>query len=492
MRTFGGLIILCLTIYSYAQYINIDYKNYDQITNDNEYVLVQFVPKRCQDCERHKNIFKMALDILDTKIPVGVVNCSSRTEEYICLKNKVADNQIPPIMLFHNINHAPYRYEGEDSPKQIKDWVTRKTKINLVAVHSLDEIQKLRQEYNSKNTTLVVGFFEKYDTIRYRWFTEYSHRPELQHLMFAECVKCPKNALEAFNITLDMVASLKYDNTFQRYADFQNLPQLLSIYASAPFEELNDATSSRFHSSQIPVMVFYTDLSDVWEDEDQLNAFNSVKDMAPAFVGRITFMYAEFSKYRLHFERAGIAPIPLPKIILFAENGGHIYSFNTTGKEMLGDWLNKFMRGQLVPYLKSEEAPLDNSGPVQKLVTSTFKSTVMEGDKDVVVLFVIPNSVDCEAFEPVYNKLAASLSSVEMLSFTKIDVTKNNIPKIYLPVYPCIYVFPADNKSNPVRFEGDKSESNIKKFLNSNCKVSRSHQTEKRKRQRETEKKDEL
>merc|ERR1712014_246676 len=115
-----------------------------------------------------------------------------------------------------------------------------------------------------------------------------------------------------------------------------------------------------------------------------------------------------------------------------------------------------FEADKLKPFLKSEEPPASQTGPVYNLVGSTFDSIVMDPSKDVLVMFYAPWCGHCKKLEPVYRDVAKKLEGVGTLVIAKIDATANDVEGVDIEGFPTIKLWKADKKDDPLDFDGDR------------------------------------
>lgn len=106
--------------------------------------------------------------------------------------------------------------------------------------------------------------------------------------------------------------------------------------------------------------------------------------------------------------------------------------------------------GTLRPFQKSEPVPQEK-GLVEKVVGRTFDSSVLESTQYVFLEVHTPWCVGCEAISKNVEKLAKHLSGLDNLKFARIDASVNEHPKLQVNDYPTLLLYPADDKSNPVR-----------------------------------------
>ena len=117
--------------------------------------------------------------------------------------------------------------------------------------------------------------------------------------------------------------------------------------------------------------------------------------------------------------------------------------------------------------------PKKNKGPVITVVGKTFDKIVMDSKKDVLIEFYAPWCGHCKKFEPDYKKLAKMHKSEKNLVIAKMDAAANDSPDEY-PVegFPTIYFAPANDKKKPIKYEGNRDQDDLIKFMKDHATVS--------------------
>jgi len=118
--------------------------------------------------------------------------------------------------------------------------------------------------------------------------------------------------------------------------------------------------------------------------------------------------------------------------------------------------------------LKSEEIPTTQEGDVVVLVGKSFNDIVLDPTKDVLVEFYAPWCGHCKKLAPIYDELAANLKHNTNLVIAKMDSTANEVESVSVQGFPTIKFWPANNKSNPMDFNGDRTVEGFTKFLKEN------------------------
>jgi len=129
--------------------------------------------------------------------------------------------------------------------------------------------------------------------------------------------------------------------------------------------------------------------------------------------------------------------------------------------------------GNIKPQVKSQPVPKKNTGPVTVVVGNTFEDIVMDSKKDVLIELYAPWCGHCKELEPTYKKLGKRFKDDPNLVIAKMDATANDTPPGYTAEgFPTIYFAPANDKKNPIKYEGERELDDFVKFLKEKATVS--------------------
>jgi len=133
--------------------------------------------------------------------------------------------------------------------------------------------------------------------------------------------------------------------------------------------------------------------------------------------------------------------------------------------EALEDFARKLVKGELEPYLKSQEVP-EQTGDVKVVVAKNFDEIVNDNSKDVLIEFYAPWCGHCKTLAPKYDELAKKLSKEKNIVIAKMDATENDVPSTYnVRGFPTIYFAPKNDKNNPRKYEGGREVDDFIKYL---------------------------
>ncbi|CAG5097188.1 Oidioi.mRNA.OKI2018_I69.XSR.g14970.t1.cds [Oikopleura dioica] len=126
-------------------------------------------------------------------------------------------------------------------------------------------------------------------------------------------------------------------------------------------------------------------------------------------------------------------------------------------------FIQQYQNGELKFYVKSAEPPEENNDPVKIVTGNTFKSIVLDEEKDVFVEFYAPWCGHCKTLEPIWEELAQTLLEDEKILFAKMDATANHPPKYFrYSGFPTIFWAGRGAKDEPEQYKGSR---NIEGFL---------------------------
>lgn len=172
-------------------------------------------------------------------------------------------------------------------------------------------------------------------------------------------------------------------------------------------------------------------------------------------------------------EFVGVTKDMLPTLRLIEPSETGIRKFmyesdiNALNVEAVGAWVDDFKNNKLSPFLKSEEIPEIQEGPVHVVVGKSFDQVVMDSSKDVLVKYYAPWCGHCKKLAPIWDELAEHYANVQDLVIAKFDATANEVDGVEIRSYPTLIFYPKDNKAGVPYSEGRELD-DFKAWLNEN------------------------
>ncbi|RWS20845.1 disulfide-isomerase A3-like protein, partial [Leptotrombidium deliense] len=171
----------------------------------------------------------------------------------------------------------------------------------------------------------------------------------------------------------------------------------------------------------------------------------------------------EMEEYGLELSKAGRDAAPL--VVARDIKGKKYVMSEKFSVEALLSFVENFNDEKLIAYIKSEEIPADNSGPVKVAVGKNFDELVKDTKKDVLIEFYAPWCGHCKKLAPAYEELGVAMKDEPNIEIVKMDATANDVPAPFVVQgFPTIYFYPADTKQ-PKKYEGGREKKDFVKYL---------------------------
>jgi protein disulfide isomerase len=167
--------------------------------------------------------------------------------------------------------------------------------------------------------------------------------------------------------------------------------------------------------------------------------------------------------------------MPLVMIVSPGPEGINKYMYtgdvNEINTAKIGEFIQQFDDKSLKKYMKSEDAPATNDGPVKIVVSSNFSEIVFNPDSDVLIEFYAPWCGHCKKLEPIFNELGEKLKDIKGLTIAKMDATANEVTGVEVKGFPTLKFYPKGAKHDPQAVEVDRTFDGLMGFLKSNSET---------------------
>ncbi|KAG0565399.1 hypothetical protein KC19_8G187000 [Ceratodon purpureus] len=407
----------------------------------NQYVLVQFHAPWCGHCAKLTPEFAKAATALKEK---DVVLAKVDAVEHMDFAADEGVEGYPTLYFYADGVKKPYT--GGRSSDEIISWVERRIGPTVSIIKSAEEVLE------SENP-IAVAYLDSVDGNDAQEFIGAATEEDgVEFHMTADAEVAKKFGLDKKTPALVLLKKENekvaiFDGLFETKAisDFvseNKLPlvitfsretanlvfnadiknQMLLFANPSEFEKMRENYEAAAKSSKKKILFVFVDLADVDAASPVLEFFalDNVKTRLLAYVAdRSVTKYLYDGDYSL---------------------------------DSLKQFSEKFLAGNLIPYLKSQKPPAENPGPVKIVVASTFKEIVLDETKDVILEIYAPWCGACKSLELEYNKLGEALKDTSSIVVARIDGTKNEIEGLQMDRYPTVLFYPATKNAEPVSF----------------------------------------
>jgi protein disulfide-isomerase A1 len=438
--------------------------NFDATIQANPVILVEFYAPWCGHCKRLVPEYAAAATALKGVAPLAKVDADA--EENRDLGARFGIRGFPTLKLFRDGN--PVDYQGERSSSALVSFMKKQT---LPAVSELEDVESVNK-FSGEEKVVIVGFFADKSSEAYALFAQTAENLR-QSFLFGAVVGKPEVAKE-FGVQAPSVVLFKtFDEKKNVLSEsFDGLAQFIQTHSVPLIDEVGPQNYKTYAESGLPLGYVFVDLS-VDGQKDQY--VELVRPFAVSSKGKMNWVYIDWAKYSKHAERLGLSGKVVPSLAIENLEQGTHYAFDETAQitgATVGAWVNQFLAGDLQPTIKSEEIPADNSGPVKVVVAKSFEDIVNDATKDVLVEFYAPWCGHCKQLAPIYEELGQAFKGVPSVVIAKIDATSNDVnPKLGIRGFPTLKLFPANNKNEPIDYQGDRSKADLIQFVQDNASV---------------------
>jgi len=458
------LAVLATTVLSFAKsddasdVISLTSTNFDEIVKSEKQILVEFFAPWCGHCKALAPEYEIAATTLKEKgIKLAKVDCTVETN--VCSDYEVRG--YPTLKVFHS--GEPEDYKG---PRKADGIVSYMIKQSLPA---LSEVTVSGFEaFTGSDRVVIVGFLsESENKEEYAALNSVASKLRQQYL---------------FGVTSDEELAKKHGVTFPSivlYKTFdegkneltgtlteETLAEFVKTNSIPLLDEIGPENYAQYHESNLPLAYIFVD-----NEEDRTKLIKAIEPLARESKGKINFVHIDAEKYGGHGQNLALKQ-KWPAFAIQANDGGK-YPFDQSKEittESIGEFLTKFLTGEIEPSFKSEEIPEKNDEPVKIVVGLQFDEIVLDKEKDVLIEFYAPWCGHCKKLAPIWEELGAAIAADKANSnivIAKMDGTENDLPKsvpFRIESFPTIKLFRAGD-NEVIDYNGDRTFAGFAEFL---------------------------
>jgi len=376
----------------------------------------------------------------------------------LCEKYEVQG--FPTIKLFRNDGSEPTDYDQARKAEAIVKFLTKQKQPAFVVLKSKKDLD----EFVDDPDIVVVGFVADGDKASTDAFVGVakSLRNDYEFAYTTDASLVPAGGAQP-----SAVLYRKFDEPSVTFSGKMNEEELSTFVRSNAFPlvgEIGPENYQKYLERGFPLAWFFIHKDN---DKDVLSAASTV---AKEFRNKVSFVWLDGVRWADHAKTFGLNG-QTPGIVIEDRDNRKNFVFpqdKTPSADLLRAHFQGFVDKTLQATVKSEEVPEKNDGPVKVIVGKTFDLIVMDPTKDVFIEFYAPWCGHCKSLAPKFDKLGESFKPNENVVIAKIDATENDTP-VEIKGFPTLMFYPADDKQNPLTYEGDRTEQAMAQFVRENA-----------------------
>ena len=428
-------------------------ENFDEVLQKHPHILVEFYAPWCGHCKKLAPEYSAAAAVLKAdNIPLGKVDATVHST----LGSRFAVQGYPTLKFF--VNGKDQEYNGGRTKNDIISWIRKKTGPVSKELSTVDEVES----FINSNDAVVVHF----GTEGLEHFSELAKTVDDAHFAYCSTDECTKH----YNVENGTTVLFKnFDekrNDFPKGYTADEFKNFINSKSSPTIMKFDEKCAQLIFGKATPGLFLYYDKNA--STASTLEAMlNEVAEQVKGKIQVVSTGITEGLETRLA-EYIGITAADLPTVRI-ADTRTDLKKFNLEGEvnaqnilKFVDDWSNN----KLSATLKSEEIPATQNEPVYVLVGKAFDEVVLDNTKDVLVEFYAPWCGHCKKIAPIFDELATKLAHNKNLIIAKMDSTANETDKVSIQGFPTIKFWPANDKTKPLDFDGDRTVEGFVQFLN--------------------------
>ncbi|XBI35710.1 hypothetical protein VPH35_121365 [Triticum aestivum] len=433
--------------------------------DDSELLLLGYAPW----CERSAKLMPRFAEAAAALRAMGSAVAFAKLdgERFPKAASTVGVNGFPSVLLF--VNGTEHAYTGLHTKDAIVTWVRKKTGTPVIRIESKDSAEELLK----KGQTFALGLFKNYEGTDHEEFMKAATAEN--EVQFVETndrnvAKILFPGIASEEQFLGLVKSEpekfeKFDGAFEE----KEILQFVELNKFPLITVFTDLNSAKVYSSPIKLQVFTFAEAYDFEDLESI-----VQEVARGFKTKIMFIYVDTAEENLAKPFLTLYGLEgdKPTVTAFDTSKGAKYVLEADiNAKNLKEFSLSLLDGTLPPYFRSEPVPQEE-GLVEKVVGRTFDSSVLQSPHNILLEAHAPWCVDCEAISKNIEKLAKHFSGLDNLKFARIDASVNEHPKLQVNNYPTLLLYPAEDKTNPIKLSKKLSLKDMARFLKEKLQIS--------------------
>ncbi|CAG9464012.1 unnamed protein product [Pedinophyceae sp. YPF-701] len=459
--------------------------NFDEVVKANPFIVVEFYAPWCGHCKRLAPEYEKAAQTLakleTPKVTLAKVDATQESD----LASKFGVRGYPTLKIFREGNtDAPAEYEGPRDADGIVGYLKKLAGPALTKHASKKDLEAAIKDLDVAVVAALAPGSEALSTVE---VIANQMRADMEFHTVEAAKDMPGAVCKADGTVCKSAPAVavvkKYDEPVAAYGgdvtDAAELTAWIQKTTQPSIIMLSRDSKYRRHleaafSTQSKKLLAL-DKAGGWKANGPVVA--ALKAVQEQFAdeiagGELHVLGVDTDENNAAMEYFGIGSADLPALVIHDVKRDAKYVDRKANLGKAAEWVDDVLSGRVNRFVKSEEPPTDNSGPVKVLVAKQFDEIVFDSGKAVLVEFYAPWCGHCKKLAPVYEEVGKHFADNDSVVVAKMDATANDVPsdKFEVKGFPTIYLY-VPQMGDAIEYKGDRSEEDLIKFVELNSKA---------------------
>jgi protein disulfide-isomerase A1 len=446
-------------------------KNFDEALAAHSFLVVEFYAPWCGHCKHLEPEYKKAASVLAEQKKSGKYTGQAITLAKVdatvekALGTKFEVRGFPTLKIFEGGSDKPSDYEGPRDADGIVTFLKGRAGPASTEVKTEEEAKELIEE------SPVIVVYTDSDVDGWLKFSQSLRGKVVFVHTSSEAVKKAFGVEQKISVVKKFDEKLVgFDGTLSEQDKLVSWINLHRVEVGMAIQKGDQAAMKAvFEDDTKPNLFLFLATSTTPSGTASLSEF---KKSAMKIRGKAISGYFEFPNFPEAFDHFGLKAAAdkgdLPVVLIEDRKSSLRYKMDSKKitAELVDAFYSNFNSGKLQPFLKSEEPPTENDGPVRTIVASTFESEVSKAGRWVLLEAYAPWCGHCKKLVPIYEEVGKAFAG-QGVTIAKVDATANDLPQsLNITGFPTILLFKGDG-SKPEVYNGERNWKKITAFVSS-------------------------
>lgn len=246
-------------------------------------------------------------------------------------------------------------------------------------------MQSNHTEFQNADRIVLLAYLDAADETNKKEFEAYAnlHRDD-----FLFGLTHDAEAVAAAGVTTPTLVMYKqFDegrNDFTGQVSSEAVTGFIKEHATPLFDEITPDNFARYAEAAMPLAYLFIPA----DDEHRVHVVESLKPIAASHKGKINFVWIDSNKFSDHGKSLNLQEPKWPAFAIQNIQEGLKFPLSqkeNADAETVGAFVEKFVKGEIKPSVKSEPVPRSQEGPVKVLVADNIEETLADTSKDYFV-----------------------------------------------------------------------------------------------------------